>query len=273
MIIIFDTFSGLCNQFYDIQCGINFCIINNIQFSFRYCSFREDNLVNWYNQKFENLFNLDHLKNVVNFSNLYVDYDILHLTNENTFNIMSAPSVLLFTNNFLHEIKNIDKEFIILKQFWATYLFKQITIDMNLHILPSDRLMNIYQKLKKNIIHNNEPYNFLHYRYEIDFTNHFNVNIEDLKSLIFRIKNNFKNPDFKIYIATSNIKQLININDPQIYNIILFKNDDELIEYNYEEKAFIDYMFGLNSNEVFGNHKSSFSRMLNGLKGSNNYYA
>ena len=31
MIIIFDTFGGLCNQFYDINCGINFCIINNIK--------------------------------------------------------------------------------------------------------------------------------------------------------------------------------------------------------------------------------------------------
>ena len=35
-IIIFDTFCGLCNQFYDIQKGINFCLKNNIKFTFRY---------------------------------------------------------------------------------------------------------------------------------------------------------------------------------------------------------------------------------------------
>jgi len=57
MILIFDTFSGLCNQMYDIFYGINFCIINNINFTFRYCSFREKNLVDWYNEKFEKLFN------------------------------------------------------------------------------------------------------------------------------------------------------------------------------------------------------------------------
>jgi len=272
MIIIFDTFSGICNQFYDIQCAINFCLIHNIQFSFRYCSLREDNLVNWYNQKFDTLFNIEKLKDVINYTNLYVDYESLHLTDENTFNIIGARSIELFTDNFLDEIKSINKEFIVLKQFWATYKFKQITTDMNLHILPCDRLMNVYRHLKPNIIHDNEPYNFLHYRYEHDFTSHFNVQVEDLKTLILRIKNNFKNPNLKIYIATHNIKQLININDPELSNIILFKNDD-LNGYNYEEKAFIDYMIGLNSNEVYGHSNSSFSHMLNGLKGTNNYYA
>ena len=273
MIIIFDTYSGLCNQFYDINCGINFCLINNIQFSFRYCSFREDNLVNWYNQQFDTLFNLENLKKIISFSNLYVDYESLHLTNENTFNMVGLTSIQLFTDNFLDEIKNIDKEFIILKQFWATYKFKQITMDMNMHILPSERLMNVYNQLKTSIINNDEPYNFLHYRYEHDFTSHFNLQIEDLKSLILRIKNSFKNPHLKMYVATNNIKKLININDPELSNIILFKNDDDLNGYNYEEKAFIDYMFGLNSNEIFGHTNSSFSCMINSLKGTNNYYA
>jgi len=44
-IIIFDTYGGLCNQFYDIQNSINFCLKNNIKFTFRYASFRNDNLV------------------------------------------------------------------------------------------------------------------------------------------------------------------------------------------------------------------------------------
>ena len=167
---------------------------------------------------------------------------------------------------------NINKEFIVLKQFWAVYKFKEIITSMDTHILPSNRLMDIYNQLKQNIIHNNEPYNFLHYRYEHDFTNHFNLKIEDLKTIILRIKNNYKNPNLKIYIATNNIKNLININDPELSDII-FKNDDEINDYNYEEKAFIDYMIGLHSVEVYGHNNSSFSHMLNNLKNTNNYYA
>jgi hypothetical protein len=272
MILIFDTFSGLCNQFYDINCGINFCLINNIKFSFRYCSFRENNLVNWYNQPFEKLFNLENLKKNFSFSNLYVDYETLCLTNENTYNLIGEVAIKLFTDNFLDEIININKEFIVLKQFWSIYKFKKIIINMNIHIIPSNRLMDIYNRLKPNIIHNNEPYNFLHYRYEHDFTNHFNLQIEDLKTIILRVRNNYKNPNLKIYIATNNIKNLININDPELPDII-FKNDDEINDYNYEEKAFIDYMFGLNSVEVYGHNNSSFSHMLNNLKNTNNYYA
>ena len=56
MIIIFDTHGGLCNQFYDIVNGINFCLINNIQFTFRYSSFRNDNLTSWVQVSFEKIF-------------------------------------------------------------------------------------------------------------------------------------------------------------------------------------------------------------------------
>jgi hypothetical protein len=197
----------------------------------------------------------------------------LQLTNENTFNFIGELSVKLFNDNFFDEIKCINKEFIVLKQFYATYKFKQITMDMNLHILPCERLMNVYNEQKINILSNNEPYNFLHYRYEHDFTNYFKVEIEDLKTLILLTKKKFKNPHLKIYIATNNIKQLININDSELTDIIIFKNDDDLNCYNYEEKAFIDYMFGLNSNEIFGHKNSAFSCMINGIKKTNNYYA
>jgi hypothetical protein len=82
----------------------------------------------------------------------------------------------------------------------------------------------------------------------------------------------FKNPNLKIYIATSNIRELINLNDSELRNIIISKNENKLLDYNFEEKAFIDYMFGLNSTEVFGHSKSSFSHMLNSFKNTSNYY-
>ena len=45
-----------------------------------------------------------------------------------------------------------------------------------------------------------------------------------------------------------------------------------LLDLNFEQRAFIDYMFGLNSVECYGNNKSSFSIMINVIKKTNNYY-
>ena len=53
---------------------------------------------------------------------------------------------------------------------------------------------------------------------------------------------------------------------------IVFKKENNLVEWNFEEKGFIDYMIGLNSLQVIGHKNSSFSVMLNNLKATNNYY-
>ena len=45
-----------------------------------------------------------------------------------------------------------------------------------------------------------------------------------------------------------------------------------LMDLNFEQRAFIDYMFGLNSVECIGHNKSSFSHMINYIKQTNNYY-
>lgn len=269
MIVIFDTFSGLCNQFYDIQCGINFCVINNIKFSFRYCSFRNDNLTSWYDAKFSSLFDMSFL---TRYSTLYVNYDDLNLNSENTYNYQGDRAIFLFTDNFLNEIKNINKEFIVLKQFWSVYKFQKIIDNIVPYLLPSKKLLDVYDKIKNHILNSESQYNFIHYRYEIDFTSHFNLNVKDLKSLILDLKYKFKNPNLKIYIATSNIHKLIDLNDNELSNLIITKNDNKLKKYNFEEKAFIDYMFGLHSNEVFGHSKSSFSVALNSFKNTSNYY-
>jgi hypothetical protein len=270
MIIVFDTFGGLCNQIYDIQCGINFCIINNIRFTFRYCSFRNDNLSSWYNEKFEKLFNISFL---TKYNNLYISYDNLILNSENTYNYQGERAILLFTNDFLNEIKKINKEFIVLKQFWSIYKFQNIVDNIYPLILPSKKLIKVYNKVKNKINKTSEDYNFIHYRYENDFTSHFNIiDVKDLKTIILTFKDKFKNPNLKIYIATSNIDELIDLNDNELRDTILTKNEKKLKDYNFEEKAFIDYMFGLHSNEVLGHSKSSFSHMLNNFKNTSNYY-
>jgi hypothetical protein len=130
--------------------------------------------------------------------------------------------------------------------------------------------MNVYRNIKNELINNNEQYNFIHYRYEKDFINHFNIKLEPFEEIYLKIKNNFKNPSLKIYVACSNSKNIImNINDD---GKLITKNEENLLEYNFEELAFIDYMFGVESNEVYGDNKSSFSGMLNIIKNTNNYY-
>ena len=264
MIIIFDTFGGLCNQFYDINCGINFCIINNIKFSFRYCSFRNENLISWYEKKIEMLFNTDILKKKT-------DFDDLNITSENTFNYDNKNAISIFSENYFNEIINCNKDYIILKQFWSIYKFSKIIVDLNSQILPSKRIIDIYNNIKNKILCADEKYNYIHYRYEIDFTSHFGVKIENINDLILRLQKSFKNPNLKIYIATFNIDDLIDENN-KINNIIIKKDPSDIANLNYEEMAFIDYLFGLNSNEIYGHSKSSFSHMLNNLKGTNNFY-
>ena len=46
-----------------------------------------------------------------------------------------------------------------------------------------------------------------------------------------------------------------------------------LMDFNFEQRAFIDYMIGLHSVECYGHKNSSFSHMINNLKGTDNFYA
>jgi hypothetical protein len=268
-ILIFDTNAGLCNQFYDIVSGINFCLKYNIFFTFRYCSFRNDDLKTWYNQPFENLFDV----NLFNKYDLYVNYHSIkdNLTDNNCFNL-NGDRLAYFefkSDDIFNQLTNLNKRYIVLKQFWPIYNFQDI-IDNTIYnnILPSKHIMDKYIEIRNTLV-NEELYNFIHYRYEIDFTDFFKIKIENLDDLIQKI--NFKNNALQIYIATSNIKNLINLHDNKYQNI-LYKDDELLLDFNYEERAFIDYMFGLNSVECYGHNMSSFSIMINNLKETNNYY-
>jgi len=267
-ILIFDTCGGLCNQFYDINCAINFCLINDFKFSFRNCTFRNANLVTWYDMPIEDLFDMRVFEKYDN----YVKFQTLTLTIDNTFNLVnSLRSIQLFTNNYLQEILDIDKEYIVLKQFWVTYSFCKIIDNLNGHVLPSNKVMKIYENIKNKLSLQPMTYNFIHYRHEIDFISFFNIKNKTLENVVLSVMPKFKDTNLKIYVATSNFKSLIE-NTSKVFNSIITKNDDELTEYNFEELAFVDYMIGLHSCEVFGHSKSSFSGMVNSLKNTSNYY-
>jgi len=272
MILIFDTFGGLCNQFYDINCAVNFCIINNINFSFRYCSFRNPDLLSWYNEKFENLFDISFLEK---YKELFTDFNKLEIHPENTYNYESILANKMFdsTSDILNQLLAIRSEYIIIKQFWCVYKFSKIVDNINNLITPCEKLLTVFHEITSKLVKENEQYNFIHYRYEIDFTRHFQLDtIETLHDLLDRLKSRFKNPSLKIYIATTNIDTLIDLNNADIKNTVITKDEGRLTEYNFEEKAFIDYMIGKNAAEVFGHKLSSFSCMLNHLKKTNNYY-
>ena len=71
MILIFDSFSGLCNQFLDIQTAINFSTKNKYYFTFRYCSFRQNDIKLFTNKSFDSLFDKNMFKNI----NYYIDFE------------------------------------------------------------------------------------------------------------------------------------------------------------------------------------------------------
>lgn len=269
MIILFDTNGGLCNQFYDICNGIHFCLQHNLQFTFRYCAFRDDTLMNWFQAPFEKLFDTSFLNQYP----LYIRYHDLKdkVTKENCYNFNSRLLAHLVLNeeNIVDQLIQLDKEYVVLCQFWSLYKFKNITdYSIYSHLFPSNDIMKKYRNIKNNII--GEPYNYIHYRYEKDFTTYFNVTVESLDCLLEKIP--FKNNQLKIFIATSNLQNVIDLHQSK-YKHLLYKNEEMLSDLNFEQRAFIDYMFGLNSVECFGHRKSSFSVMINHIKQTNNYYA
>jgi len=264
-IFIFDVFCGLCNQMLDIHLGINYCLKNNIRFTFRYASFRKDDLTTFYNVNFEDLFD----KSFLNQFDLYVDINTLDLNAQNTYNynsVLHAPHMLKYNIKYLQYIK---QPYIAIRGIFTLILDTPIIINIYPLILPSPKIMIIYNDICTNLKLDDDKFNFLHYRYERDFVIGHQLNdIQTLGSIINKVT--FKNDNYEIYIASSNIKNLLNTVNTN--KKIIFKNEDALESLNFEERAFIDFMIGKKSVEIYGHPRSSFSGVLNILKNTNNYY-
>lgn len=265
MLLIFDTWDGLCNQFMDIVYAVNFCVLNNIKFTFRYAAFRnETHLDKWYKVPFDKLFD----KNVYNKYEQYIEFDNININETNTYNYIGNPCHLLFNKekNILEQLKTLNYRNIVLCKFRSIY--SECKINIWNDIIPNTFLLEIYEKIRNSLLKNDEKYNFIHYRYENDFICYFKTHVKDLMYIINNV--NFKN-NYKIFIAASNIDNLININE---YTNLIHKKEieNEIQNLNFEEKAFIDFMFGKNSEEIYGNKLSSFSCLLNKLKNTKNFY-
>lgn len=267
MILIFDTWDGLCNQIMDIVFGVNFAVNNNIKFCFRYAAFRDKIQNNrWYKVEFTKLFDTNifkQFKQYIDFKDIEKD----HINNVYNYDGISCWNFLDKTKHLIDQLNNINNKYIVLSKFRSIYSINDIYHLWD-NIMPSENIMNIYYKIKNKLFTNNEKYNFIHYRYENDFTSYFNVEIKNINEILGV---NFKN-NYRIFIAGSNISEIVNKYNVDTTNLIYKNDNDELLSnLNYEQKAFVDFMFGKNSEEVYGTKLSSFSCFLNNLKKTNNF--
>ena len=269
MILVFDTYSGLCNQFLDINCAINFCLINNFQFTFRFASHRTPKLDGCYDVDFDKLFDISFLNKYP----LYVDYKSCDVRPDNTLNYHNKYAYCILNQMFPYEmqLRIFFHEYVILRQFWVTYklgpFYKAIT-NVYFDLKPATKIMDKFNEIKSIINPSNEKYNLLHFRHEQDFVDYFHIIVPSLDNLIKNIP--YKNKSNKLYVASTGIRDLIK--DDSVYDLIFFKDESLLNDYNFEEKGFIDFMFGLESEEIYGHSKSSFSMILNERFNTNNYY-
>jgi len=268
--LIFDTHGGLCNQMYDINYAVNFCMIYDIPFSFRFASLRcNDDLTQWYNTDFNKLFD-DSLFNIIT---LYKPFSDLQISEGELYCVDDKRCVEWLNKDraLYPQLDRLEKPYIVLRQFWAVcppIVHERCNLYAN--IMPCERLLDLYNNIRTYLP---KEYNLIHYRYENDFIEHFKLNQIPLCSIIENYQ--FKNPILPIYIATYDINNIPSTlltkslsHFPQcVYKPIHISNT-----LNFEEGAFIDFLIGRNANEVVGHHNSSFSVLLNNAHATNNYY-
>ena len=268
-ILIFDTFGGLCNQIMDIKAMVSFALHYGLRFSFRNCAFRNANLVSWTPVPFSKLFDEDGFIGIPGYQN-FVD---ITLPKTGVWNAEGASVTKLLGGGF--ELPEIIKshEYVVLKHYWP--IFDPSISRVPISVIPSAEVLNCYNMIKESFP---ELYNFLHYRYEVDFTKHFGRHhplskFPFLKDILK--ENRFKRPELPIYLGTS---RAVELGEPHLETHIslmpnLFYTDELLLrDLNYEAAAYVDYLVGLNSVEVLGHSLSSFSQALNREKGTRNFY-
>jgi len=266
----------------------------NYKFTIKYCTARPQSssnsiryiidkeiIENKYKYDVKNLFNEKTFKimnNYISFENIKND-----ICQENTFDFYEKYKCCeIFENknilkNYKDILNEIDTKYIYVGDhfyFYAGYNIGNIlyTKDFNDTLIPSDRIINAYNNFISN---KNEKYNFIHFRYERDmicYCNNIKQSIDYTLENVINLKT-FKNNNLNIYIATSDIEDFYNkklLKNPIDTYKNLFYNQNKM---NYfDENAFIDFLIGINSEEILGFSHSGFSTVLNKLKNTENYY-
>ncbi len=259
--IIFDTYCGLNNQIYDILSGIHLATLLGIKFTFRYCCFRNDDLMTWFDVPFTELFD----DNIFKYNQYYIPYNNqdFDINMNNSYNYESRvfnsyhgfnKDINFFKNFFENELKN--NKYIIIKQIWPT--FNNIKNEIiNIHdVKPSLNIQTIICTIKKYLP---EKYNCIAYRYEKDFTNYFNIKyVPKLDDLLKKL---FSDNNYPIYICTNVDDLTEEFADPLLFtnSRIIIKDKYINKKLNYEINAFIDFEIAKSSYKFYGHSKSSFT--------------
>ena len=266
-ILILDTASGLCNQMKDIETFASFCIANKYRFSFRYCCFRNSNLTTFYYVDFQSLFDVSSFKKLPKYSY----YSELDFKGGKTLN--AWPPSIKTSLEAIDFLKSVEGKYshIFIPQFWPLFDYENSKIHSDIKIEPSKKIKEFFLGLKSRLP---ERYNFLHYRYEHDFLEHFKIDDREIINTNFPalIQKNIFKKNLPIYLSCSSpLNVLKNIPAKDRKNI--FYNDEtSLHDFNFEESAYIDYLVGEASDEVVGHSRSSFSQRLSQSKNTSSYY-
>jgi hypothetical protein len=268
-VLILNSFGGLCNQMMDIRAMVSFAVHHELRFCFRNCSYRNSNLVSWTPEPFSALFNESAFRNIPGYEN-YAD---LNPSTTSMWNADGSAVVKLLGN--ILELDSIinNHDYVVLSHFWP--IIDGNVTRISVDIEPSKSVFDRFETIRNAIP---EHYNFLHYRYEVDFTKHFGRHhplskFPFLKDILK--ENRFKRPELPVYLGTS---RAVELGEPHLETHIsqmpnLFYTDELLLrDMNYEAAAYVDYLVGLNSVEVLGHSLSSFSQALNREKGTRNFY-
>ena len=265
--LVVDTYAGLCNQKFDIQSSIAFATKHNYNFCFRYCSLRYDNLTSYYQVDFGHLFDRSVFQNISG----HVEFKTIDLNDGPIWNSAGKRAVELIKScNEIHEIAE-SHSFIILKQFWPIFNWNEVKSNY-IQIKPSPHIYNKFLEIKENLP---EKFNFLHFRYEHDFVNFFSksnliTHFPHLHDIL--TADLFEDNTLPLYVAASNVQLIFSNLPSEKSKNIIFTDEKKIIEFNFEESAYLDFLVANFSEQVFGHSRSSFSVAINKQKRTSNYY-
>jgi hypothetical protein len=271
VVLILDSYSGLCNQMMDIESLVGFAVKHQYRFCLRHCSFRNPDLVSWTPSEFGSLFDENQYHDLPG----YLCWHKIRLNSGEVWNSDGRRLIeLIKTSEELHKIA-YEYNFLVIRQGWPVLGFPKTGFDLGLKIKPSKRILSKYKSIRDKLPQN---YNFLHYRYEHDFTSHFSAeNPENSFPILQKILDAklFSDTDIPIYIAASSLATLPKSHlkgDIREQKNILFTDEKKIDDFNFEASAYLDFLIGEQAVEVFGHSRSSFSHRLNDIKKSKNYY-
>ena len=292
--LIFDIQGGLTDQKRDIVSILHYCNNKDFKFSVRqgHCRNANDSTGFKY-YDFKNLFNDDMFTCQPN----YVLYDKIkpHMTTKNTLDMYTTKiKKHLWKDAEKKNLQNImatlpeiisknSKEYIIIGGSFWSYYNDPIWISGDIVdaeksgiIKPSKKILDKYEEIKTRI--NVNEYNFIQYRYEKDWESHCKYkHIPFVKipfdQLIEKIP--FKK-NLPVYVSASCVESL-HENGYSTKKLsecpnIIYKYNSEVEGFNFDECGYIDCLFGMNAQEVYGFSVSGFSDFLNRYKKTDNAY-